>query len=128
MPQISKYKLPPLDLGTETLGQRISRLRKEKGFTQVNLAKKIGITQVLISDYERDRTRPHYEMIIRIAIALNTTTDELLGLTPPSNRKKKKPNLQIQQRVKKIEELPPEQQKIILKNIDIYLKALSAGQ
>ncbi len=127
MPQISKYKLPPLDLGNETLGQRVSRLRKKEGYTQVELAKKIGITQVLISDYERNRIRPHYEMIIRIAIALNVTTDELLGLTPLKNTQKQQ-NLQIQRRIKKIEALPPEKQKIILKNIDIYLKALISEQ
>ena len=85
MPQVSKYKLPPLKLGKETLGQRIARLRKERGYTQIELAKKIGITQVLVSDYERERLRPHYEMIIRFALALGVTTDELLGLKTSKN-------------------------------------------
>jgi DNA-binding XRE family transcriptional regulator len=40
--------------GQETLGRRIARLRKERGYTQVELAEKIGIIQVLISDYERE--------------------------------------------------------------------------
>jgi transcriptional regulator with XRE-family HTH domain len=52
-----------------------------KGYTQVELAEKIGIIQVLISDYERDKLRPHPEVIVRFAHALNVTTDELLGLT-----------------------------------------------
>jgi ribosome-binding protein aMBF1 (putative translation factor) len=43
MPKVSKLKLPPLDLGEETLGQRIARLRKGRGISQVELAGKIGI-------------------------------------------------------------------------------------
>jgi len=45
MPRVSKFKLAPLQLGKETLGERIARLRKEKGYTQVELAQKIGINQ-----------------------------------------------------------------------------------
>lgn len=36
------------------MGQCLARLRKERGYTQVDLAKKIGIIQTLISDYELD--------------------------------------------------------------------------
>ncbi len=121
MPQKSKFKLPDLNLGKETLGQRIARLRKEKGFTQAELAEKIGIIQALISEYERDKLRPHCEMIIRFALALVVSTDELLGLKP-SRTKGKHPNLKIQKRLKKIEKLPPAQQRTLLKTIDTYLK------
>jgi len=112
-----------LNSGKESLGQRIGRLRKERGYTQVELAEKIGITQVLVSDYERAGLRPHYEMIIRFAKALGvTTTDELLGLKPSKNEGNK-PNLRIFRRMKKIEELPLTQQKILLKTIDTFFKA-----
>ncbi len=121
MPQKPKYKLPPLDLGDEALGSRIARLRKEKGLTQVELSKTIGITQALISDYERSRLRPNYEMIIRLAIALEVTTDELLGVKAIKNSK---PSLKIQKRMRKIEALPETQQKFVLKTIDSHLKAL----
>lgn len=120
MPRISKYNLPPLDLGSETLGERIARLRKEKGYTQIDIANEIGISQVLISDYERNKIRPHYEMIIRLAIALSITTDCLLGLKEDKTSVSK-PNLKLQQRIKKIENLPPAQQKVLLKTIDTFL-------
>jgi transcriptional regulator with XRE-family HTH domain len=48
MPPRSRLKLPPLDLGTETLGRRVARLRKDRGYTQVELAEKIGIIQELV--------------------------------------------------------------------------------
>ena len=121
MPRKSKLKLPPLDLGSESLGQRIARLRKEKGYTQDDLAKKIGIVRGLISDYERERMRPHYEMIIRFALALDVTTDELLGLKQSKNNSKSQ-NLRLVRRLKKIEALPSAEQKILLRAIDTFLK------
>ncbi|MCP4669899.1 MAG: helix-turn-helix transcriptional regulator [Desulfobacula sp.] len=125
MPKRSKYNLPPLDLGSETLGERIARLRKEKGYTQIDIANEIGISQVLISDYERNKIRPHYEMIIRLAMALDITTDSLLGLKEDKTGVSK-PNLKLQQRIKKIEDLPPAQQKVLLKTIDTFLKGAQA--
>lgn len=121
MPRKSKLKLPPLDLGSESLGQRIARLRKEKGYTQDELAKKMGIVRVLVSDYERERIRPHYEMIIRFAMALDVTTDELLGLKQSKNGSRSQ-NLKLVRRLKKIEALPSAEQKILLRAIDTFLK------
>lgn len=42
MPRKSSLKLPALDLGEETVGERIARLRKERGYTQIELAERIG--------------------------------------------------------------------------------------
>ncbi len=108
-------------LGQETLGRRIARLRKEKGLTQVVLAERMGIIQVLISDYERDKLRPHPEVIVRFAQALHVTTDELLGLKDSATAGTK-PSLKTLRRLKKIEELPPSQQKALFKTIDNFLK------
>ena len=90
MPKKPTFKLPPLNLGDETLGQRIARLRKANGYTQTDLAqelsqgesaqKEISNIRVLISDYERNKIRPNYEMIVRLALVLGVTADELLGI------------------------------------------------
>jgi transcriptional regulator with XRE-family HTH domain len=124
MPRKSKIKLPPLNLGKETLGQRIARLRKEKGYTQAELADRIGIIRELISNYERARIKPNYEMIIRLATALEVTTDLLLGTKPLKNNGGQ-PNLKIQRRMKQIEALPPSQQKALLKTIDAFIKGVT---
>jgi transcriptional regulator with XRE-family HTH domain len=78
----SKLKLQPLNLDDETFGQRLSRIRKQKGLTQVELARTTGLTQGLISDYELDKLRPYHEVIARFALALEVTADELIGLNP----------------------------------------------
>jgi transcriptional regulator with XRE-family HTH domain len=125
MPQKAKYKLKTKTIGNESLGERFARLRKEKGYTQIELAKKIGITQVLLSAYERDRIRPNYEIIISFSQALEVTTDELLGVKE-SRTASTKPSLKILRRLNKIELLPPSQQRALLQTIDNFLKGAAA--
>ena len=122
MPKKSKLNLPPLDLGEEKLNERLARLRKERGHTQAELAKKIGITRELVSDYERGKIRPHFEMVIRFSFAFKITSDELLGIKQ-TKFKTDIPSLKIQKRMKSIQKLSPSQQKVILKTIDTFLKA-----
>jgi len=123
MPKKSKLKLPHLNIGKETFGQRLTRLRKEKGYTQVQLAEKMGLIQTLISEYERDKLRPYHEMIIRFAIVLEVSADQILGLKPMKGNGYS-PALKIIRRMKKIEELPTSQQKILLTTIDNFLKGV----
>ena len=78
MPQVSKLKLRPLEYGNETLGQRIARIRKERGYTQVELAQRIGIIQSIVSAIEPDMMKLSAEMAVRFAQALDVTTDELI--------------------------------------------------
>jgi len=122
MPRRSRLTLPPLDMGEETIGQRIARLRKERGYTQIELADKIGIVQNLISDYERDKLGLRADMVVRFAHALEVSSDEILGLNGTRKDGDSKASLRLLRRTKKIEELPPGQQKTLLKTIDTFLK------
>ena len=119
----SKLKLSPLKKGKETFGQRLAAIRKAKGYTQTELSKKIGLTQGLISDYELDKLRPYHEMIIRFAIVLDVSSDELLVLKEYKNTdNKSRPASKLLRRMKKIEQLPDFKQKVLLNTIDTFLK------
>jgi len=52
MPCVSRLKLPPVKPGGESMGERVARLRKERGFTQAELAEKVGIIQTIVSAIE----------------------------------------------------------------------------
>jgi transcriptional regulator with XRE-family HTH domain len=121
MPRRPTRKLPPLDYGSETIGPRLARIRKERGYTQVELAKKIGTIQTLVSDYETDRLRLSAEMAVRFALALDISTDELLH---PKAKKKngRKPSLKVMRRMEEIEKLPPRQQSFVLTALDSILR------
>lgn len=113
-------KKPPLDFGGETLGQRLTRLRKDRGFTQVELAEKTGITQVLISAYETDRCAFSVEMAVRFALVLGISLDELLH---PKAKKlsARKPSRRVLRRLEQIERLPRRKQEALLTTIDAFL-------
>jgi transcriptional regulator with XRE-family HTH domain len=118
MPRRSRLTLRPLQLDNETIGQRLARLRKERGCTQAEASEKIGIIQALILDYERDKVRLHAGMAIRFTQALEVTTDELLGVKGDKNASEGVTGLRLPRRTRKIEELPPNQQKTLLKTMD----------
>ena len=126
MPKPSRFKLPPLDLGPETFGERLARIRRERGFTQVELADKVGIIQVMISHYERDKLRIHGEMLARLALALGVSTDEILGLKATKSSGHR-PRRRVLRRLEQIERLPETRQRALLTTIDTYLKGAQGG-
>ena len=121
MPRKRKRTLPPLRLGQETTGQRLSRLRKERGLTQKELAQKIGIGHTLISDYETGRLMLNGEMVARLAMTLGVSADTILGLKL-TERDGDTPSVRILRRLKKIATLPPQKRKALLKTIDMAIE------
>ena len=63
----------------ETMGKRISELRKNKGMTQEQLAQQVGVTAQAVSKWENDLSCPDISILPQLAEALGVTTDELLG-------------------------------------------------
>lgn len=62
-----------------TFGQRLRKIRKEKGLKQGELAQKVGIKQTLISRYEKGHNQPTLERIEWLCRALEVSATELLG-------------------------------------------------
>jgi transcriptional regulator with XRE-family HTH domain len=125
MPKRATITKPPLDYDGETIGQRLARLRKQRGYTQVELAEKIGTRQALITAYETDRRALSAEMAVRLAVAMEVSTDELLH---PKARKKTaaQPSLKVMRRMEQIEQLPENKQSFILTALDSLLRGAAA--
>lgn len=124
MPKPSKLALTPLPLSDETPGQRLARLRRERGFTQVELAEKTGLVQTLVSDYGRGKLRLNADMILRFATALDVSTDDLLQPASGPNPARK-PSRRVLQRLERIEALPAHVQTTVLKSLDLMLQSVS---
>lgn len=62
-------------------GQRIKLARKSAGLTQKELGQKLGITYQTVAQWENNLRNPKYETLMRIAEALDSTIDFLLGFT-----------------------------------------------
>lgn len=63
----------------ETFGQRLRRIRKAKKFTQIALAKRVGIANDHICRYEHNRHVPNVIVLEWLCKALGVTATELLG-------------------------------------------------
>lgn len=62
-------------------GQRLIQIRKAKGLTQLELGKRIGVSQRIIHHYENKAEYPPTQKLIDLAMALDLSLDELLGLS-----------------------------------------------
>ncbi|KEI81184.1 helix-turn-helix domain-containing protein [Clostridium botulinum] len=63
------------------LNERIKELRKEKGITQEELAKHVGVSTSMVGMYETNARKPSYEVLSKIAKYFRVSTDYLLGET-----------------------------------------------
>lgn len=105
----------------ESIGQRITRLRKERGITQEELSDYLGVSQPVVSDYERGELRVHGELIVKLAKFLKVSADELLGLNSmkevgaPKNRR-------LLRRLQQLDRLPKRDQEAVIRTMDAFLQ------
>ena len=71
-------------LADTRLGGAIRALRRQRGLTLVQLAAAAGLSQPFLSQLELGRSRPSMRSLFRIAAALGTTQQALLGLAEPA--------------------------------------------
>ena len=65
------------------LNERIKAYRREQGYSQEQVARKLHITQGAVSQWELGITSPNAQQIAALADLLGTTADELLGREEP---------------------------------------------
>ncbi len=62
------------------LSEKIKTLRTSHGINQIELAKNIGVTKQCVSNWENDNIQPSIDMLVKLALFFNVSTDYLLGL------------------------------------------------
>lgn len=67
-----------MELDYSEIGKRIARRRKELGLRQVEVCEKAGINDKYLSCIERATSIPSLEVIMKLAVALDTTPNEFL--------------------------------------------------
>ena len=61
-----------------TNGERIKYLREKNGFTQKDIATRLGVEPAAISKYELDMREPNIEAIKKLATIFNVSIDFLI--------------------------------------------------
>lgn len=71
-----------------TIGEIIAKKRTEKGMCQADLAKKLGVSRVLVLRWENDIHAPNIFSCWDLADVFGCTIDELCGRKECSNDEK----------------------------------------
>ena len=61
------------------IGKQIAFLRKQKGFTQEELANALGVTNQAVSKWESSQCCPDIQLLPHMAKLFDVSVDELLG-------------------------------------------------
>ncbi|MCI8811248.1 MAG: helix-turn-helix transcriptional regulator [Oscillibacter sp.] len=67
-----------MGLDYKLIGKRIAQRRKKLALTQVKVAEQVEISEQYLSNIERAVSIPSTEVVMRLALALDTTPDEFL--------------------------------------------------
>lgn len=100
------------------IGERITSLRKKKGWSQTDLSKAIGASREAIGKYERNEAVPSVEVAKKIADELEVSLDYLVDDKAVMAFDKK-----TVKRLMDIDQLPDEDKNHIFYMIDNLIKA-----
>ncbi len=104
---------------TSRIGKIIKTYRKEKGYTQFQMAEKIGVSEFYISALETGNRKPGRNTLIKLSNEMNMPIEALLELETNQSIK-----YEAEEIYNKINSLSPELQKKIINIIDFIIDEL----
>lgn len=106
-----------------SIGSKIILLRKQKGWSQIELAKNINASREIISRYERNESMPSIDMVIKLADVFNVTVDFLVGNTLQASFDKETVN-----RINDIQAMDDKTKEVLFNVIDTYIQNFKTKQ
>ena len=76
----------------KTIGMKIKELRRSKGFSQSDVAKKLGVTSQAVSKWETDSSLPEMTMLPDIASLFGVQIDDLFEYSTETLREYREEN------------------------------------
>ena len=104
------------------LGERIASARQQAGLTQEQLAQKLGVTQRVVTYWERKPVALKPEQLSTLSATLGVTADFLLGRAEPKARGTG-PTGKARQVFERVSQLPRSTQQRILANVEDMITA-----
>jgi len=103
------------------IGARVAALRARAGLTQGDVAERLGMSQRLLSYYEREASDIPASMLVPLADVLGVGVHELLGISESGSRKPG-PKGYLQERFEAVREMPRKDQQFVVKFLDQVLE------
>jgi len=107
----------------QSFGVRLASLRKQRGFTQAEFARKIGISRRALAYYEVETDKmPGGNLLLIMADVLGITVDQLLGVKQIKRKERSPKEARLMNKLKKVHGLSKQDQKAVLRYIDALLE------
>jgi transcriptional regulator with XRE-family HTH domain len=107
------------------LGERIAMLRRERGLTQVQLAKTLGISQQHMLSFEKGRRRMLAGTLPILSNLLGVSLEELVG-NGTVKVARRGPTPKLQRQLERLSRLPRAQQQVVSRMLDGVLTSAGA--
>ncbi len=105
-----------------SFGERLAQLRKAAGYTQVELAAELGISQRMVAYYESPNSTPPANLLPQIATVLGVSIDELFGRSAKRRLAKQDGDSRLRRRLLAIEKLDMAEKRQVLQLIDAFIE------
>jgi len=104
-------------------GQRLSALRKKRGWVQKELAERLNTSRMIIDYYERRAANPSLVFIERAAEVFEVSVAELLGSdVEPAQSRRPGPISALSLRFEQIRKLPRKDQDFVIRFLDTVIE------
>lgn len=110
------------------LGNRIQEERKKLGLTQAQLAEKIGVSHTQMARYEIKGVQPPADVLKSLADLFSTSIDYLVRGDKTEQAEESLKDSEILTQFKKLDQLPEEEKKSILKVLNALIRDFNARQ
>ena len=104
-----------------SFAQRLKKERTDKGFSQTELAKLVGIHYTQIGRYEKKGAQPSADILSRLANALEVSSDFLTNGTSDDLAESSLADKELLNHFKAIEKMSDEDKNVIKKLIDAFI-------
>lgn len=111
---------------TPTLGDRVHQLRKEAGYTQSELSKKIGISHTQMARYEVKGVQPPADVLNKLADVLGVSIDFLVRGEKDKYATDTIKDTELVNQFRQLSDLPKEEKNVVVKFIGAYIRDYKA--
>ena len=106
----------------QSFGERLAQLRKTAGYTQVEFATVVGVSQRMVAYYEAPDAQPPAHLLPQMAQVLGVSVDVLLGLSELRSPKRIATN-RLERRLLEIDKFDPKAKRQITQLLDSFIEA-----
>lgn len=110
----------------QTLGDRVQQLRKEAGYTQSELSKKIDISHTQMARYELKGVQPPADVLNKLADVFGVSIDFLVRGEKDKYANDSIKDNELVNQFKQLNDLPKEEKNVVLKFVGAYIRDYKA--